>query len=156
MNNLYLKLAEMNLWANTEFRNSMKNIEQKELRIKTPYGTLVDLVIHLFNAVNHWLDIIDNKYKFQRKGPKIDYNDWLQVLTLWKKTDQRLIQVIKSNNVNLTKFLPQHKMTLGEMFLHISHHSYYHRGQLALLYRQNNLQTVKSTDANEYFLIINQ
>ncbi len=140
----------MNLWENNDYTIVMKTIKKDSLFLKTPYGTVFDLVIHLFNAINHWLDYIDTEYTFPRKDPDVNLSDWSVTLNLWKKTDHRWIKVIESLE-EFTSSFGNHKMIVGEMFLHISHHSYYHRGQLAMFFRQHHLPKFPETDADVYF-----
>lgn len=153
MKTLYLKLANLNFWANNKTRQNIETIKPRDLQLKTPYGSLSDLIIHLFNAVNHWLDYIDVKYAFPRRTPDIDFQDWSQVLSLWKRTDTRLIQVVDSfiDDSKFEEIVEKLEMTIGDMILHLSHHSFYHRGQIAMFIRQKELGKLPDTDADTFF-----
>ena len=79
---------------------------------------------------------------------------------LWEKTDERLLEVthkIVDDNKFNKEFTYSHdkkkyyRMTYEELFLHLSHHSYYHRGQLAMIFRQCGLNKAPVTDADGFF-----
>ncbi|MHA2296599.1 MAG: DinB family protein [Candidatus Hodarchaeales archaeon] len=163
MNDQYIKLAKLNSWANDELRKVMGEFNSEMLKLGTPYGTIHDLVIHLINAINHWLDFFDYDHYIPRSNNDIDYNNWNEVLTLWKKTDKRLSSVIETFNEEEgfeREFIYSHnrekhyRMSFGDLFLHLSHHSYYHRGQLAMLFRQNDLRVAPPTDADLFFAFL--
>ena len=162
MKALCLKQAKLNSWANNILRENMESLTFDDLEIKTPYGTIHQLTVHLINTINHWLDFFDEYFKFPRGEDDIDYSNWLDVLKLWEDTDKRLEDVIEDFDENELEdyFLyshnnvEQYKMKFCDLFLHLTTHSYYHRGQLALLFRQNNLTPFAPFDADDYFKIL--
>ena len=46
----YKNLADMNAWANEKFRIVLSALQMEQLQLKTPYGSLLDLLCHTFDA----------------------------------------------------------------------------------------------------------
>jgi uncharacterized damage-inducible protein DinB len=142
----------------------MEQLNSDDLSIKTPYGTIMDLTIHLINTINHWLDFFDDYFKFPRGEEDFDYNDFIDVLKLWEQTDKRLEDVIEAFDENEFEDyftyshdkVEQYKIKFCDLFLHLTCHSYYHRGQLALIFRQHDLAPLPPIDADDYFKILIQ
>ena len=63
MKALCLKQAKLNSWANNILRENMESLTFDDLEIKTPYGTIHQLTVHLINTINHWLDFFDEYFK---------------------------------------------------------------------------------------------
>lgn len=157
---IYKKLADLNYWANEKLRITIEQLNREDLETKTPYGLLRELIIHLFNSINHWFDYIDIENYIPRKDSDINYFNWVEIKKLWIATDERFMNFVLNIN-DLDEFNnrfsyhedPSYSIAWGELFLHLSHHSYYHRGQIAMLLRQNNLIKAPITDAEIFFSI---
>jgi uncharacterized damage-inducible protein DinB len=64
-----------------------------------------------------------------------------------------LIQVVDSfiDDSKFEEIVEKLEMTIGDMILHLSHHSFYHRGQIAMFLRQKELGKLPDTDADTFF-----
>ncbi len=153
-----ITLMKLNYWANDHFRKAMETLSRTDLNQKTPYGTILDLVIHHFNAINTWLSRLG--YESLEKN-EVNYAnlEWKEILTRWKETDKKLIQFVESIedevvlNKSISYKIPKGKFRnkIEEILFHLTHHGYYHRGQLAVLLRQYNLPPAPATDAMVFF-----
>ena len=162
MKNNYVKQAKLNSWANKILRETMKDFSTVDLQLETPYGTLLQLTIHLMSAINHWFDFFDQKFTIDWKDDKIDYTNWQDILELWKSTDERFENIVDSFTTDESfeeyfeyshNIKDHYKMKFSELFLHLSCHSYYHRGQLVMFFRQKNLRISPPVDADDFFKI---
>lgn len=162
MKEYFQKFSGLQKWSNKIVRETMKNYTKEELALETPYGSLQDLTLHLMTAINHWLDFFDTRNKISWKENEIDYTDWSQVLKLWEETDERFEKVIKEFQTDeaFEDYLTYShnkkdtfKMKYNEMFLHLVCHSYYHRGQLVMFFRQKRLKVSPPLDADDYFKV---
>ena len=116
-------------------------------RLKTPYGELGELMYHIFDSPNYWLDHLTKEVM-----PLKDYKDITSVAEFyeeWKKVDERLIKYLEENDGKINYKLIVHivfepgneaDIRIEDILMHISHHSFYHRGQLATIVRNTNLE----------------
>ena len=162
MKEYYQNFSNLNKWANNIVRETMKDYTIEELALETPYGSLQKLTLHITTAINHWLDFFDTTYNIIWKENEIDYTNWSEILQLWEKTDERLGKVLasfESDEAFEEYFTYSHnkkdtyKMKYNEMFLHLVCHSYYHRGQLVMFFRQKGLKVSPPLDADDFFKI---
>ena len=158
----YVKQAKLNSWANEIIRETMKDLTPTNLQLVTPYGTLLQLTIHLMSAINHWFDFFDHTFTIDWKDNKIDYTNWRKISDLWKRTDERFENIVESfpSDDSFEEYFEYshnkkdyYKMKFSELFLHLSCHSYYHRGQLVMFFRQNDLKISPPVDADDFFKI---
>lgn len=163
MKKFYVKLSKLNNWANSQFRTVMQEFSPADLQIQTPYGSIRKLTIHLISTLNHWFDFFDTTFAITWRKPEFDYHHWPIVLELWTNTDARFEQIIDSfpDAIAFDQLFSYshnkqelYQMQFGELFLHLTTHSYYHRGQLALIFRQQDLPIAPPTDADDYFKIL--
>ena len=159
---VFLELANMNAWANAQLRQTIQNIPFEVLEANThytPFGSLGNLVIHLFNAINVWLDRIEG-VKQSAIRTLGDFEDWPAVLAAWESADQRFIRVISElpgkepfNQIISYKSLRgiHFQTPLAEIIWHLSHHGSHHRGQITLLLRLEGQEPAPQLDAIAYF-----
>ena len=162
MKSYFIKQANLNARANKIIRDTMKNFSTDDLLIETPYGTLLKLTTHLNTAVNHWFDFFDKKFNIPWRENEINYQNWNEILKLWEQTDERFKNIVNNfgNDEEFEQFFTYshnkrdiYKMKFSEMFLHLTCHSYYHRGQLVMFFRQNGLKISPPVDADDFFKI---
>lgn len=161
----YLKLTKFNIWANQSFRNCLEKIPKEQFEtIDTPYGSFLDLIVHIFAAVDLWLARISGNSPKSLKTAD-DYGwfskGWVELAQNWEKIDQSLYTFVRSLrdktaldrriNYNSTEG-SNYIISISDILTHISHHSMYHRGQIAMLLRQQNLAPIPANDAIYFFL----
>ena len=155
----FTEMVAFNAWANNRFRSTLKLIPLVKLNIPTPYGLLIERIVHVFVSVNMWLDRIEgNSPKYVPTAK--DFPSWEEIESSWIAADKRLIQFVKKYNnpkdfdeiINYTSLKnEQFESSLSNILIHLSHHQMYHRGQIAMSLRQNNLKPVPSTDGIAFF-----
>jgi uncharacterized damage-inducible protein DinB len=161
MKEQFIKLAKMNMWANERFREVLRDLELNDLQKETPYGVILDLIIHNYEALNVWLERMEKKPVVDRKKTSRDYKSVSEVISAWITADQLFLQVMESfqDDEDFNRKIiyrrrgeeETYQVALGDIILHMSHHGFYHRGQLALLFRQYGYKPAPPTDANKYF-----
>ncbi|MFX0184406.1 MAG: DinB family protein [Candidatus Hodarchaeota archaeon] len=161
MKNQFIKLAKLNMWANSRFREALRALELNDLLKETPYGVILDLIIHIFEALNVWLERMKKKPPVDQRKTSTDYKSLSEVLSAWNTADQLFLQVIESllDDENFNQKIryrrrgeqTTYEVELGDIILHMSHHGFYHRGQLALILRQYGYNPAPPTDANKFF-----
>ncbi len=154
-----VEMVAFNAWSNERFRSTLKLIPLADLNIETPYGKLIERIVHVFISVNMWLERIEGNSPNYVPTAK-DYPTWEEIETSWKAADKRLIEFTKKYK-NLEDFdeiidylsLKEDKFqsSISNILIHLSHHQMYHRGQIAMVLRQNGLQPVPSTDGIAFF-----
>ena len=160
MKNFYLDLANLNSWANKRFRNSLNKISAEQLQISTPYGPLIELAVHIFAAVELWLTRIggDSPKKMTSAN---DFKSNDLIWDAWTKADKQFLAYIQSITISETYNQvinytstegDKYSASIGQILSHVSHHQMYHRGQIAMALRQNNLTPVPASDAIYYFV----
>lgn len=146
-------------WANAKFRSTLKDIEFEQLKVKTPYGELIERIVHIFVSIDLWLDRIDGKSPKSVKTAK-DFRTWKDVSTAWENADKRLKNFIKSltkeSDVNrIIKYESLHgehyETSINNILIQLMHHQPYHRGQIAQTLREHNLKPIPSNDAIVFF-----
>ncbi|MFX0051329.1 MAG: DinB family protein, partial [Candidatus Hermodarchaeota archaeon] len=141
MKEQFIKLARLNMWANERFREVFKDLKLNDLQKETPYGVILDLIIHNFEALNVWLERMEKKPLVEKRKTSADYNSVSEVMSAWNETDHLFLQVMKSfqDDEDFNRKIEYrrrgeettYQVALGDVILHMSHHSFYHRGQLA-------------------------
>ncbi|MHA2102947.1 MAG: DinB family protein [Candidatus Hodarchaeales archaeon] len=155
----FIEMVAFNAWSNSRFRSTLKEIPLDDLDISTPYGSLIERIVHIFISVDMWLDRIEGKQQQNVRTAK-DFKDWKEIEDSWELADKRLISFVKDINVRGAidqevhyKSLKNDKFqsTISNILIHLSHHQMYHRGQIAMALRQNHLPPVPSTDGIAFF-----
>ena len=153
MNDLIVDLALVNLNLNNKIRLSIKDDFATIRRTNTPYGELGELIYHMFEAINVWLDRI-TKNVISLSDYSKDLNDD-SFFNEWIKVDKRFLDYANnlSNKVNFEDLIffrnrsgESFQIPLQDILMHISHHSFYHRGQIATLIRINNFNPLPDLD----------
>jgi uncharacterized damage-inducible protein DinB len=161
MKDQFIKLAKLNLWSNSQFREVMGNLELKDFQKETPYGTILDLIIHTFEALNVWLERMKKRPPVTKRKTSSDYKNWSDIFSAWEAADQLFLQMMEffpddedfDQKIRYRRRGDEtiYEVALGDVILHMSHHGFYHRGQLALLLRQYGYKPAPPTDANKFF-----
>ena len=154
MKQTFLELATYQKWANDRFRKNLENLDFSKLSIKTPYGTLRDIVVHIFGAVELWLKRLEGVSLPAIKSGE-SYTNWQELKKDWIEMDEKLISIVKnldekdfSKQIKYTSTEGHHLGTSMENILIqlLTHHQSYHRGQIGMALRQNDLPPVRETD----------
>ena len=153
-------LAQYQIWANDHYRKNLEQLDFSKATIQTPYGSLLDLIVHIFGAVELWMKRIEGfSPKSIRTGE--NYKDWKTVMSDWEEIDKNLLDYIeKVSEKDLTKIIAytsiegkNHKLSIDHILLQaIAQHQSYHRGQIAVILRENGLPPVRATDYVYYKL----
>lgn len=155
-------IAEMfkwNLWANERYRDILRKMDLDELKIDTPYGVLLDRIVHIFASFNMW---------FQRMNggsPKSvikasDFSNWSEIEKKWIEYDKLLLDFVSGlTDEALDKEVEyvsldgtMYKRKIHHILLHLTAHPNYHRGQISAIFKMKNLPSLPSTDMVVYFL----
>ena len=155
MKQMILSLVKINIDANEKTRQVLGPKFDELSNLETPYGHFTKFVYHSFWAINLWLDrLTAGQEKFVSKLIS-DLRAKNDLFSEWKRTDQRWINYVK-NLPKTTNFeqVIHYQSTSGRSFttplkdilVHMSHHSFYHRGQLALLLRLHGKTPLPPTD----------
>ena len=152
------KIGIVNYKLNERIRNHFKNNFDEIREIKTPYGELGELLYHIFDSPNFWLDIITNE-KVALK-PYTELKNCDEFYTEWRRVDVRLQDYLanKKEAIDYSRkihvsFGPDEEFntSVEELLMHISHHSFYHRGMVGALVRMHNLPPLPTS--NWFFMI---
>ncbi|OLS26371.1 MAG: hypothetical protein HeimC3_09210 [Candidatus Heimdallarchaeota archaeon LC_3] len=160
MSNIIIQIAQINAWANKLLHQSITQLSFDFMDIKTPYESFGDLIVHLFDAVNAWIDRIEEKSEKISLRSLKDFKTLDEIIEAWEKSDNRFLLVIEKileknemdkiisvGNSSGKKF----RNPIQETFLHLSNHGHQHRGQLALLLRLYEKETSPRLDSIHYF-----
>ena len=146
-------------WANAKFRSTLKEIAFEKLKIHTPYGELLERIVHIFSSIDLWLDRIDGKSVTSVKTAK-DFKNWDEVSQAWEKADRRLKTFVKNlaqesdleRTIHYESLQGVHyETTINNNLIQLMHHQPYHRGQIAQTLREHGLKPVPSNDAIVFF-----
>lgn len=151
----FLELAYYQKWANDRFRTNLKNVEFAKLVENTmPYGSIRSMVVHILGAVELWLKRLEGISLPSIRSDE-DYKDWQSLEKDWVEMDEKLIDVVKnldekgfSNRIKYVSTEGSHlETTMMNMLIQLlTHHQSYHRGQIAMTIRQNNLPPIQESD----------
>jgi uncharacterized damage-inducible protein DinB len=156
----YENVSKINTWANSLLRNNLENQNDELFFIETPYGLLGDVIAHLFEAINLWINRIEGEEPGNYIRRLNDFKDLHQLFSEWKIADKRLEDFIRKCKVKnmfqdsipyRTSKGKQYTSTIGEILFHISHHGYQHRSQLAMLLRLHEKRPMPPQDVIFYF-----
>lgn len=140
------KICSVNYYLNNKIRKHFRDNFDEVRTIQSAYGELGEIIYHIFDSANYWLDIMSGQEELlqsyeELKSPR-------DFFTEWEKVDKRLIEYVEQNNSkeNLTRtihvqFSPEEEFdtTVEDLLMHISHHSMYHRSTLGALIRIHGL-----------------
>ena len=151
MKNLALKIAVTNKELNDSFRDYFKDNFDKMKMIQTPYGIIESVIYHMFLASNIWLGRIANEKFPIKKLADLTTNEMF--FEEWSNIDVRFVEYCKKNDLDFEKVIDvktldgnEFKLTVEDILLHISHHSFLHRGHLGTIIRIHNLKPLPGLD----------
>ena len=146
MSDIIEKTALVNYKLNNLIRSHFKDNFDEIRKIKTPYGEIGQIMYHIFDSHNFWINqLMNDNYELK---DYFDLNTEKEFFDEWIKVDKRFIGFTETNTekVNYKKeinviFAPGEElmMTIDNIIMHMSHHSFYHRGTLGAVIRMNNL-----------------
>jgi uncharacterized damage-inducible protein DinB len=154
MKEYLLKLAKYQRWANDRFRENLREQNFEKFSIMTPYGPLLDVIVHIFGAVDLWMKRIDGISPKSIATSEM-FSNWESVEREWVKLDNNLINFVESikeedldKNIFYTSIEGLNlKTTLDNILLQlVTHHQSYHRGQIGMFLRQKGMEPVRETD----------
>jgi len=151
MKNIAQKIALTNKEVNDTFRDYFKENFDKTKIIQTPYGTVESVIYHMTQATIIWLGRIANE-KFELKKLS-DLKVSQDFLDEWLTIDSKFVDYCDTHDLDYEKIIDvktldgvEFKMTVEDILLHISHHSFLHRGHLGTIIRLNDLKPLPGPD----------
>lgn len=155
MKNSLVKKAEIIQWANTTFREHLKDKFEDLKDLDTPYGTFGELVFHVSGAIYFWFSRF-GIFDFTIKKMD-DLTSTEEFFTQWEFIDEKFCEYLKSIDESESSKKLSFTTSKGSLFeialenivLQLYSHSYYHRGHIAYFCRLNNIK-LPQTDALVY------
>ena len=155
MKQTFFELAIYQKWANDRFRKNLKTDDFSKLTSATmPYGSIRDVSVHIFGAVELWLKRLEGVSPSSIR-PVDKYTNWNDLEKDWIDFDAKLIDVVKkldekdfSKRFKYVSTEGKHlETTMENILLQLTtHHQSYHRGQIAMALRELKLNPVQETD----------
>lgn len=151
----YLRLAKITQWANSQFREALKEYFDTWRSLDTPYGTFGELCYHIFSAVYFW---------FKRTG-HFDFNikpihelNQEDFFSLWEFVDSKYVELISSFEASASDIKLGYTTSKGKKFeipakdlvLQLYSHGYNHRAHIAYFTRLQG-KKMPQTDALVYY-----
>lgn len=137
-----LDISQVNFELNERIRTHFEGRFAEVRAIETPYGQVGELMYHIFEDVNFWTNKLT--------GNSIQLKNYADLLTEeqffeeWTKADQRLLKYFKENKntIDHSKKISlkfgsgkEWLVSIDDIFMHMSHHTFYHRGALGTAVR---------------------
>ncbi len=150
MKTYFLKLYDYNQWANRRVLDGLQKQAVENEKILT-------IMSHVISALFIWLNRIEGK-------PNDAYPLWKQyslerLLEMNAEITERWIKFVRETD-NFDRMLvyknyvgDPYKNNVEQIMIHLVNHSTYHRGQVAMMLRQNGLEPV-NTDYITYDRVI--
>ena len=133
----FINLIEYNDWANRKIFYVLRDIAQ-------PPKGILDILSHIILSQENWLGRIKGDYTNSfwenialsdlEKRSQSNTEDWLQMIK--NSTENDLDKKYAYHNTKGAKF----ETSLKDIITHLINHSTYHRAQINLLLRQNNIE----------------
>ncbi len=152
-------LFEWNAWANERYRNVFREIGIDNLRIDTPYGNMLDRIVHIFASFEMW------HKRMQGLSPstviKADqFTTWDDLESTWIKFDKLLIDYVSELNIeDMQRYVEytsldgkQYRRKIQHILLHLTAHPNYHRGQISSMFKMMKIADLPATDMVVFFL----
>lgn len=140
------ELGKANLWTNNKLRDHITNNNINIYNFKTPYGSLSEVILHIIDWINNWLDRIeipDYRLKFSKIT---DYSPIEKLFDKWVNADNRFLKFISKNESNFDETVQyldfegnQRQMKVLPILMQLSHHFAHHRGQIALILKKETI-----------------
>jgi uncharacterized damage-inducible protein DinB len=154
-----IELFKWNLWANERYRGTLRDMSLDELKIETPYGVLLDRIVHIFASFNMWFQRM-NGGSPQSVIKANDFSTWSELESKWIEYDNLLLDYVSglkdeelNNEVEYTSLDGTvYKRKINHILMHLTAHPNYHRGQISAIFKMKDLSSLPSTDMVLYFL----
>ncbi|MDH5402351.1 MAG: DinB family protein [Candidatus Heimdallarchaeota archaeon] len=148
-----------NMWANDRYREKLSEISIVELKVDTPYGKLLDRIIHIFASYEMWYLRMEGKSPNKVLNSS-DFISWDAISSTWKNYDKLLldfVEVLSPEDINrIVSYTSMdgtiYKRKIKHILMHLISHPNYHRGQISAIFKYLNLPALPSTDMVIYFL----
>ena len=159
MNDELVEMFEWNYWANEKYREHLKTIDFDKMKIDTPYGVLLDRIVHIFASFRMWHQRMEGESPSTVLQGK-DFDDWNKLLATWREYDQLLIDYVKtisaekiSERITYTSLDKSvYTRTRRHILLHLTAHPNYHRGHISSIFKLQGYPPFPSTDMVVYYL----
>ena len=133
----FINLFEYNDWANRKIFYVLRDLDH------TP-KSILDILSHIILSQETWLGRIKGDYTNSfwedvalsdlEKRSQTNTADWLQMMK--NSTENDLNKKYSYHNTKGARF----ETSLKDIITHLINHSTYHRAQINLLFRQNNIE----------------
>ncbi len=151
--NFLTKMFKYNKWANTQYREILREINIENLKRETKYGILLDRIVHIFSSYQMWHKRLKNESP-QDVIQASDFTNWLELENKWLDMDNLLLEYVKSSDINLLDQEVNYTSLDGREFtrnrsdilFHLIQHPTYHRGQLSSIFKHSELPDLPATD----------
>ncbi|MHA2502561.1 MAG: DinB family protein [Candidatus Kariarchaeaceae archaeon] len=154
-----IDLFEWNAWANAKHRDVLSEIDFEILQQDTPYGRLIDRIVHIFASFKMW------HQRMEGESPDSvltgdDFSSWKDLSHTWEAYDQLLIKYVQ----NLSPAQLDEEITYQSLnskwyrrkrrhiLIHLTAHPNYHRGQITALLKERAIAQFPSVDPVFYHL----
>lgn len=152
-------LLEWNAWANEKYRQVLKDIPIDKMKIGTPYGRLLDRIVHIFASFKMWQQRMEGQSP-QSVIKADDFDGWDDLFITWKEYEHSLINFSKGLSPDILQSEVSYTSLDGNTYtrqirhimLHLTAHQNYHRGQISAIFKERKLSPLPSTDMVIYFL----
>lgn len=149
-----IQMLSYNLWANQQFSNWLKDLDEKlyASKVDNSFGSFSTTVHHIFKAETGWYN------KLTSADGNI-FPEYLETVSRAEQLQKLVVQsgVLVDYGRNLKQKEWQEKIhyhsaekdyypTRFQILTHVCNHSTYHRGQLITMAHQLNQKTFPSTD----------
>lgn len=154
-----IEMVEWNIWANEQYRQVLKTIDFEDLKIDTPYGRLLDRIVHIFASFKMWLQRIEGESPSSVISGD-DFDNWSELADTWREYEDILLEYVKSitpeqinKRVSYISFDgSEYTRTVRHILLHLTAHPNYHRGQISAIFKLKGMPKLPSTDMVVYYL----
>jgi len=154
-----VEMFKWNAWANQKYREALSTIPYEDLFIDTPYGRLIDRIVHIFASFKMW------HQRMEGESPDSvisvdDFSNWEELAAVWQQYDELLIEYVSTissdkvaSRVTYTSLDGSiYTRTIRHILLHLTAHPNYHRGQISAIFKLKQLGKLPSTDMVVYYL----
>lgn len=150
MKDFFLKWYQYNAWAN---RRLMRCLEQQHVNDEKILSVFGHLMAANFIGLNRIKDLSKSKYELWGKY------DLIELRVMVEEADQLWMDFIREHE-NFDRIMKYHNYVgdyfennVQQIMIHLVNHGTYHRGQVAMLLRQNSFEPV-NTDFITYDRVI--
>lgn len=154
-----INLFEWNAWANMRYQKVFSSMEYNSLNVVTPYGNLLDRIVHIFSSFEMWHKRMNGESP-DKVTQSSDFSTWDDLQSKWMEYDNLLLEYVKSvTEAELARTVTYTSLDgrvytrkIRHIILHLTAHPNYHRGQISAIFKMNNLPKLPATDMVIYFL----